>query len=189
MYDVQNAICLWFLWRNETNIDNKNGRKRRKQQLMSYLFFTVIKYATNQNIRRCFDPCANGSVVIVMSMVTVYLWSCRAVCIMYRCVQCSRCYIFFSSLSPSSLHFTFYLVCFLLSAGMFQMSCVSLSNLLCCRTKTVHCMVVFHHVTIEFVRKAILVSLFPLVLCCGSRSLPSLTTIFFSTQTVNVTQR
>lgn len=71
-------VCVWV---QETG---------RMKQLMSYLFFAVINYATNQNIR-WLSMCANGSVVIVMSMVTVYLWSCRVVRVCCACICCCCC--------------------------------------------------------------------------------------------------
>lgn len=53
--------------------------KESTEQLMSYLFFTVIKYATNQNIPSLVRWYANGFAVIVMSMVDCLsvILSCR----------------------------------------------------------------------------------------------------------------
>lgn len=74
LYNVLNGICLWILW--VCSRWCKKGGKERDEQLMSYLFFAAINYAANQNIRLA--QCAqNCSVVIVMSMATVYLRSCR----------------------------------------------------------------------------------------------------------------
>lgn len=87
---------------------------------MSYLFFTVINYVTNQNIRRWFDVrkrfCGNCNVN--GDCLSVIL-SCRAVCVF------SLLLLFISPVRP-----------FLLAVvGMFQMSCVSVKPLRC-RTKT-----------------------------------------------------
>lgn len=74
LYNVLNGICLWILW--VCSRWWKKGGKERDEQLMLYLFFAAINYAANQNIRLA--QCAqNCSVVIVMSMATVYLRSCR----------------------------------------------------------------------------------------------------------------
>lgn len=119
--------------------------------------------------------CANGSVVIVMSMVTVYLWSCRAV----QCV-CSRCCCFLFLLFVH--FFSLLLVCF---------KCpVSLSNhYVVAQKRTLyggfqprnHSNLYGKALSLSPSRSRLLVPLSNSLLWCSSRSLLLLTTIFLHT--------
>lgn len=96
-------VYEFYIENERTNDNNEEGEKKNK--FAAYVVFIsslVIKYATNQNILIS-SMCANGSAVIVMSMVTVYLWSCRIVCV---CALVG-CLCYFFSLSLLTTYFSF----------------------------------------------------------------------------------